>query len=170
LAKTLFDINKVNFDKAITDFGTQPSKESDADEMKRLGYSPKNAPAMQFIADTAVQIAKGDPKSVEKLKQMSLQSLNFVDDGWTITVTDPANANAVVQVLDRKLKPAEFSEQIASFLNKFGIDSGIKQVSLGEYKNWLASKGKKYYTSAKVIPNTAASKAVGGINLTIVLM
>jgi hypothetical protein len=162
LAQTLFDINKVNFDKAITDFGTPTSKETESEETKRLGYSSKNVPAMQFIADTSVQIAKGDAKALEKLKQMSLGELKYTDKGETIDIykIDPSTTNPVlVQTLDRRLGSSDFSQQVASFLNKFGMDSGIKQVGLGEYRNFLLKHGDKYYKTNLAIKGTPAYDA-----------
>jgi hypothetical protein len=154
LAKAVFDIKKASLDKSMTEFGKQ-KEESDSKEAARLGYSSKNVPAMQFVADTAVQIAKGDSKALEKLKQMSLGALEYEDNGESVKIYEIKDSKPVlIQTLYRTLKPQEFSEQMLAFLNKFGIDSGIKQVSLGEYRNFLASKGNKYFLTAKPIPGT----------------
>ena len=152
LSNSLFEIKKASLDKAISEFGTQP-KETETEQIGRLGYNKKLIPSMQLVTEMADKLRVGDAKTIGKLKQMSLGSLQFKNDANDIKVykkNDDGTINKTpIQRLDKNQSPNDFAEQVVSFLNQFGSDAGVKSIELGQYRSFLNSKDRKDYTPAK---------------------
>lgn len=67
LAKTLFDINKVNFDKAITDFGTQ-DKVTIEEQSAAIGYDIKKEKQYESRVIQNYEIFRGNKNATDSLK------------------------------------------------------------------------------------------------------
>lgn len=161
LSKSLFEIKKASLDKAISEFGTQ-SKETETEQISRLGYNKKLIPSMQLVTEIADKLRVGDTKTIDKLKQMSLGGLQFEDGQYDIKVYKKNDDSAInkmsnknddgmmlIQRLSKNQSPNDFAEQVVSFLNQFGSDAGIKSIELGQYRSFLNSKDRKDYTPSK---------------------
>jgi len=138
---------------------------TDAEKTKnyfsKYGYNENLIPAMKFAADLTYALAKGDKKATKLLKDAAGESIEPIDNGKTIEISQKDNYgnNKKIQVFDRGSNMGELGRQVAGFLNNYGTRMGFKTIPLPEYDAFIKDPNySKYSQQAQPIKGSIAEK------------
>ena len=127
----------------------------------KYGYNENLIPALKFAADLTYALAKGDPKATKLLKDAGGESIESVDNGKTIEISQQDNYgnNKKIQVFDRGSSMGELGRQVAGFLNNYGTRMGFKTIPLPEYDAFIKDPNySKYGKAAQPIKGSIVEK------------
>lgn len=154
LAKTLFDINKVNFDKAIV--LDTPDKVSSEEKSAKLGYDIKKEGIYQARAERLYNLFKGNPKVIASIKQ-SFPGASITDNEGQFKITIPPykdrsgnDVPARVFEINRSDGPASFMAEANRLFEILGERKGYKDIDNEELDSFLRSpKNSRFLKSPK---------------------
>lgn len=127
----------------------------------KYGYNENSIPALKFAADLTYALAKGDPKATKLLKDAAGESIELIDNGKTIEISQQDNYgnNKKIQVFDRGSSMGELGRQVAGFLNNYGTRMGFKTIPLPEYDAFIKDPNySKYGKAAQPIKGSIVEK------------
>jgi len=148
LSQTLFDINKVNFDKAVVE--TKPDKVSADERNASLGYKADKEPVYKSRAELLYNLYKGNPAAIQSLKN-SIPDAKIQNELGFFRITLPAYTNSQgVTFPEKKLdidkrSPRGFLLEANKIYEILGERKGYKDIPYEELSAFLSSPKNSRY-------------------------
>lgn len=181
MSQTLFDINKVNFDKAVIDFGAQDKITLD-ERSSAAGYDVKKEGLYQARTERLYNFYKGNPNTIKSIMQ-NFPGATYSDNAGGFKITIPAYKDRAGNdvpardfQIDRTKGPANFMSEANRLFEILGEKKGYRDIDGEELDAYLKNpKNSKYlkqgdmntfYKKTTSAPATGGSLLGGGVKIT----